>query len=117
RFCQVPTFGRDTICRFVNNVSTMTRLNARNFEDILQCCLLVLEGLFPSPHKKVIHSMVFAMANWHALAKLQLHTEKTLQLHTLSHTTKILGDAVRQFTKVTCASIVTKELPKEKAAQ
>ncbi|KIJ40567.1 hypothetical protein M422DRAFT_256540 [Sphaerobolus stellatus SS14] len=114
RFRQVPTFGRDTIRRFSDDVSTMTRLNAGNFEDILQCCLPVLESLFPSPHNKVVHSMVFALANWHALAKLQLHTDSTLE--SLSQTTKILGKTVRQFVKVTCASIVAQELPKEKAA-
>jgi hypothetical protein len=32
----VPTFGRDTIRRFANNVSEMKKLAARDFEDILQ---------------------------------------------------------------------------------
>ena len=32
----MPTFGRDTICRFVNNVTEMKQLAARNFEDLLQ---------------------------------------------------------------------------------
>ncbi|KIJ31599.1 hypothetical protein M422DRAFT_160564, partial [Sphaerobolus stellatus SS14] len=114
RFHQVPTFGRDTICLFSDNVSAMTRLNAGNFADILQCCLPVLEGLIPSPHNKVVHSMVFALATWNALAKLQHHMDSTL--YSLSHVTKILGDTVRQFAKVTCASIIAQELPKEKAA-
>jgi hypothetical protein len=35
-FRQVPTFGRDTIRRFSNNVSEMKKLAARDFEDLLQ---------------------------------------------------------------------------------
>jgi hypothetical protein len=35
-FRQVPTFGRDTIRRFVNNVSELKRLAARDFADLLQ---------------------------------------------------------------------------------
>jgi len=36
RFRLVPTFGRDTIRRFSSNVSGLTKLTARDFEDILQ---------------------------------------------------------------------------------
>ncbi|KAG1816306.1 uncharacterized protein BJ212DRAFT_1271676, partial [Suillus subaureus] len=36
RFCLVPTFGRDTICKFSCNVSDLTKLTARDFEDLLQ---------------------------------------------------------------------------------
>ncbi|KIM77688.1 hypothetical protein PILCRDRAFT_90994 [Piloderma croceum F 1598] len=35
-FRQVPTFGGDTIRRFVNNVSELKRLAARDFADLLQ---------------------------------------------------------------------------------
>jgi len=38
RFREIPTFGRDTIRRFSNNVSGMKQLAARDFEDILQVC-------------------------------------------------------------------------------
>ena len=38
-FRQVPTFGRDTIRRFVNNVSELKRLAARDFADLLQVCV------------------------------------------------------------------------------
>ena len=33
---QVPSFGRDTICRFSTNMSEMRRMAAHDFEDILQ---------------------------------------------------------------------------------
>ncbi|EMD39369.1 hypothetical protein CERSUDRAFT_134414, partial [Gelatoporia subvermispora B] len=36
RFRQVPPFGRSTIRRFSNNVSSMKKLAARDFEDMLQ---------------------------------------------------------------------------------
>ena len=32
----MPTFGKDTIRRFINNVSEMKQLAARDFEDLLQ---------------------------------------------------------------------------------
>ena len=39
RFWLVPTFGHDTIQRFSANVSGLTKLVARDFEDILQVCV------------------------------------------------------------------------------
>jgi len=36
RFRLVPTFGHDTIRKFSSNVSGLTKLAARDFEDILQ---------------------------------------------------------------------------------
>ncbi|KAG5635206.1 hypothetical protein H0H81_012056 [Sphagnurus paluster] len=36
RYQQTPTFGRDTIRRFANNVSEMKKLAAQDFEDLLQ---------------------------------------------------------------------------------
>ena len=42
----MPTFGRDTIRRFANNVAEMKKLAGRDFEDILQ---VGPTSLFPSP--------------------------------------------------------------------
>ena len=36
RYRQVPTFGRDTIRKFTENVSEMKKMTAGNFEDLLQ---------------------------------------------------------------------------------
>ena len=36
RYRDIPTFGRDTIRKFVKNVSGMSKLAARDFEDLLQ---------------------------------------------------------------------------------
>ncbi|THH07280.1 hypothetical protein EW146_g9368 [Bondarzewia mesenterica] len=78
RFHQVPTFGRDTIRKFSNNVSGMKKLAGRDFEDLLQCSIPVFEGLLPSPHNEIILDLLFTLATWHAYAKLCLHTETTL---------------------------------------
>ena len=45
RFRLVPTFGRDTIHRFSTNVSGLTKLVARDFEDILQVCVTLMDFL------------------------------------------------------------------------
>jgi hypothetical protein len=35
-YYRVPTFGRDTICRFSGNASALKKLAAQDFEDLLQ---------------------------------------------------------------------------------
>ena len=40
RYCQVPTFGQDTICCFWENCSELKKMTARDFEDLLQVRLL-----------------------------------------------------------------------------
>ena len=45
RFRLVPTFGRNTIQRFSANVSGLTKLAARDFEDILQVCVTPMDFL------------------------------------------------------------------------
>lgn len=42
RFRQAPTFGKETIRRFGNNVSGLKKLAARDYEDILQVCVFKL---------------------------------------------------------------------------
>ena len=51
RFRQVPTFGRDTIRRFANNVSEMKKLAGRDFEDILQVSPILI--IFLSPNRSI----------------------------------------------------------------
>ena len=45
RFWLVPTFGHDIIRRFSTNVSGLTQLVARDFEDILQVCVTLMDFL------------------------------------------------------------------------
>lgn len=113
RYRQIPTFA--TIRRFSSNASAMTKLAARDFEDLLQCSMPVFEGLLPEPHNTILLDLLFSLSTWHALAKLRLHTETTVTL--LESETKRLGRLVRKFKKITCGAYVTKELPKETAAR
>ncbi|KAL6307653.1 hypothetical protein BKA93DRAFT_48371 [Sparassis latifolia] len=115
RFRKVPTFGRDAIRRFSSDVAAMKKLAARDFEDILQCIIPVMEGLLPPPHDEIIADLLFILAFWHALAKLRLHTEFTLE-H-LKKATRDLGASLRHFLKTTCKVFATYELPKELAAR
>ncbi|KAG2051491.1 hypothetical protein BDR06DRAFT_889823, partial [Suillus hirtellus] len=65
--------------RFSDDTLSMKRLAARDFEDILQVCAMpVFEGLLPPPHNTIVQTLLFRFAEWHAYAKLQLHTELTL---------------------------------------
>jgi hypothetical protein len=88
RFRQVPKFGRDAIRNFPGNVSDLKKLAAHDYEDILQCIIPVIEGLI-EPHNNAILQLLFTLAQWHALAKLQVHTDATVAL--LERTTKLLG--------------------------
>ncbi|KAG1789842.1 uncharacterized protein HD556DRAFT_1446632 [Suillus plorans] len=115
RFRQVPTFGNGVIRIFANNTSEMKRLATRDFEDILQCAIPVFEGLFPAPHDAVVQSLLYKFAQWHALAKLRIHSESTLGF--LNETFKNLSRQLRRFRNFTCAVFDTVELPKEKAAR
>lgn len=76
----------------------------------------MFEDLFPDPlHNKTILDLLFVLADWHALAKLRLHSDSTIG-HLRSATT-ILGNRLRHFVKHICPSFDTRELPKEEAAR
>ncbi|KAF7966162.1 hypothetical protein HWV62_39770 [Athelia sp. TMB] len=115
RFRLIPTFGRDTIRRFTANVSELKKLAARDYEDILQCSIAVFDGLLPEPHNTAILKFLFTCAHWHALAKLRLHTDLTLEK--MDSTTVRLGRELRAFSKNTCTAFVTKELKRETIAR
>ncbi|KAJ7151509.1 hypothetical protein C8R46DRAFT_1229045 [Mycena filopes] len=111
----VPTFGQAVIRRFDSNASAMKKMAARNFEDLLQCAIPVFEGLLPEPHNGKILSLLFTCAEWHALAKLRMHT--TPFLRRLSDSTADFGRQLRHFVTHTCSHFDTRELPKEEAAR
>ncbi|EMD41493.1 hypothetical protein CERSUDRAFT_90057 [Gelatoporia subvermispora B] len=115
RFHAIPTFGRDTICKFHRNVSAMKKLAARDWEDLLQCMMPVCEGLLPEPHNSMVLDLVYTLATWHARAKMRMHMESSLD-H-LEATTTLLGKELCRFQKKTCAAYNTKELPQEEAAR
>ncbi|PBK60412.1 hypothetical protein ARMSODRAFT_898121 [Armillaria solidipes] len=113
RFRQVPSFGRSTIRTFSHNVSEMKKLAARDFEDILQCCIPCFEGLLPSPHDETVADLLYLSTYWHALAKLHMHTDSSLAEFRL--VTTGFTNALRHFTDVTCQAFDTVETDAEYA--
>lgn len=59
--------------------------------------------------------LLFIFAQWHALAKLRLHNDYTLDL--LEYTTTQLGAHTRRFNRDTCSQVSTRELPREAEAR
>jgi hypothetical protein len=127
RFRQIQTFGRDTIRRFSDNVSEMKKLAARDFEDLLQVCCLVyfgyiliylgqdmipaIEGLLEEPYNGQLLTLLYCLSEWHALAKLRMHTEHTLD-H-LDNATTMIGQELRSFRDWTGNAFTCRELPCE----
>jgi hypothetical protein len=115
----------------------MKKMAARNFEDLLQvrvsdvkslekvpsnfmsylwqCAIPAFEGLLPSHHNEIVMTLLYRLAEWHALAKLRMHTDPTLSL--LDSVTTILGRELRQFRQIVCSAYSTTDLPKERAAR
>ncbi|KAG1819321.1 uncharacterized protein BJ212DRAFT_1268533 [Suillus subaureus] len=114
RFRHIPSYGNGVIRKFANNTSEMKKLAARDFEDILQCAMPVFEGLFPEDHNKIVQSLLYRFAQWHALTKLRIHSETTLSV--LDSMFMRLACQLCHFRDFTCAVFTTVELPKEKAA-
>ena len=73
------------------------------------------EGLLPLPDDHTCADMLFELANWHALAKLRLHTEVTLEI--LREATKHMYEGIRKFAATTCTHYVARELPNEVGAR
>ncbi|KIJ58305.1 hypothetical protein HYDPIDRAFT_141613 [Hydnomerulius pinastri MD-312] len=115
RFRQVPTFGRGVIRRFSDNASEMKRLAARDFEDLLQCSIPVFDGLFPHPHDALVKTALYRFAEWHALAKLRMHTDSSLSM--FDKASKALSSILRKFRDETAKAYTTFELPKEREAR
>ncbi|KAF9230744.1 hypothetical protein BU15DRAFT_83245 [Melanogaster broomeanus] len=111
RYRQVPTFGQDTIRRFRENCSELKKMTAQGFEDLLQCALPVFENLLPKPHNSQVQRLLFYLCHWHALAKLRMHTDYTLDI--MERLTVQLAQEMRKFAAETCPAFVTKELRRE----
>ncbi|KAJ3858876.1 hypothetical protein EV359DRAFT_68646, partial [Lentinula novae-zelandiae] len=115
RFRQMPTFGFDTIHAFANNASEMKKLAARDFEDLLQCAIPVFEGLLPEPFNTKLMTLLYRAAEWHALAKLRMHTEKTLDY--MEFLTHDFGKCMCHFRDLTNKSFNTYETDCELTAR
>ena len=75
----------------------------------------VFEGLFPPEHDREIQTLLFRLAQWHALAKLRLHMDHSLDL--LDKAIRLLRDQLCRFQQFTCTAFKTMELPSETAAR
>lgn len=76
----------------------------------------MLEELFFIPAQDhAIQDLVFVLAEWHANAKLRLHTTSTLDI--LGKLTRKFGIHIRHFANRICPDYDTCELPKEEAAR
>ncbi|TFK16819.1 hypothetical protein FA15DRAFT_606329 [Coprinopsis marcescibilis] len=115
RYRMTPSFGNGTIRRFGLNASEFKRKAARDYEDLLQCAIPAFDGLIPAPHNEIVMKLLKLCAEWHALAKLRMHTDLTLEL--LEETTTAMAAQFRLFLEQTCAQVVTFELPKEAEAR
>lgn len=131
---QMPTFGQDKIRRFWHNVSRQNKLAARDYEDFLivsitraiaahrsvltlfdQTAMPAFEGLLPLGDDQTVADLLYELMVWHALAKLRLHTEVTVEVFRAA--TTHMYAAVRRFARTTCETHVTHELKKESDAR
>ena len=109
RFRWIPTFGSTGMIRwFATNASEMKKLAGWDFEDLLQCVIPIFEWLLPKLHNDHVMKLLFRTAEWHGLAKLQMHTEMTLAQ--LEQVTTDLGHLMWDFQDKTCAKFITTEL-------
>ena len=69
----------------------------------------------PQKHDKIIRKLLFELATWHALAKLRLHTESTL--NALENSATRLGSLLQKFKTDVCSAYATRNLPSEEAAR
>ncbi|KAJ3496344.1 hypothetical protein NMY22_g19825 [Coprinellus aureogranulatus] len=115
RYRAIPSFGKETIRQFGVNASSMSRRAARDYEDLLQCAVPAFEMLLVQEDNLELMNLLYICAQWHALAKLRLHNDYTLDL--LQYTTVRLGAQMRVFDRDVCSHYDTKELQKEADAR
>jgi hypothetical protein len=77
----------------------------------VKCAIPVFDGLLPDPHNRIVTELLFALAHWHALAKLRMHNDLTLDI--MDAATISLGKKLREFSQKTCPAFETKELSRE----
>jgi len=82
RFREIPPFGRDGVRKTRSNRSVSKKMTAHDYEATLQCAIPVFDHLLPEPHNVHALKLLFDLAHWHALAKLCMHADTTLELLT-----------------------------------
>ncbi|KIK11742.1 hypothetical protein PISMIDRAFT_53270, partial [Pisolithus microcarpus 441] len=111
----IPPFGVDGIRHFPPNVAEMRQRVARHFEDMLQCSIPAFEGLLPAEHDAIVKTLLFRLSEWHALAKLRMHSDDSLAQ--LDQALKRLAAEIRRFQWTTCDAFKTHKLPSEISAR
>jgi hypothetical protein len=101
-----------TFYRLVRWTLPFSKLWLPTFE---QCAIPAFEGLFPARHDNVVRLLLFRLAEWHALAKLRLHTDDSLAR--FDQALDGLGKQLRKFQQYTCSAFQTVELPREVAVR
>jgi hypothetical protein len=81
----------------------------------IQNIIPVVDGLLPEPYNTHLLKLLYRMAEWHALAKLRMHTDSTLQ--GLDNATTAIGHELRFFREWSRSSFTVKELPSEATAR
>ncbi|PPQ93473.1 hypothetical protein CVT25_008490 [Psilocybe cyanescens] len=114
-YCQLSNILQIAYVPDVSPRRTMTKLAARDYEDLLQCSMPVFEGLLPSKEDALLQDLLFRLCTWHTYAKLHLHTTSTLS--GLKATTWWLGKELCHFVNDVCSQYNTKELPTKEAAR
>jgi len=74
----------------------------------VKCTFTVFNGLLPEPHNRTVTELLFTLAHWHALAKLHMHNDLTLDI--MDAATVSLGKKLHEFSQKTCPAFETKEL-------
>ena len=91
----------------------MKQLATHDYEDLLQCSIPMFKDLLDDPHNKQVMKLLYQTAKWHALAKLRMHTDSTLEhLHCI---TKEFSSLMRQFRDHICPQFNTVKLSYEVA--
>ncbi|KAI0722803.1 hypothetical protein C8Q76DRAFT_766928 [Earliella scabrosa] len=103
----MPKWGRDRVRRFYADAS--------DFEAYLIVIMPVFEGLLPPEDDETVADMLFELSNWHALAKLRMQHDVTI--NNLELGTGHMYAAIRTFAQTTCEKYTTHELPAESDAR
>jgi hypothetical protein len=73
-----------------------------------------VEGLLDHPYNKQLLTLLYCLAEWHAFAKLRMHTDYTL--NQLEKSTIKIGRELRSFQDSMQGAFAVRELPQEVAA-
>ena len=80
-----------------------------------QCSIPPFEGLLPEPFNEKLLRLLYKVAELHALAKLRMHTDSTLNI--LKAVTREFSHLMQQFCNETSEKFDTILLPHEAGAQ